>query len=356
MIGKKIEIKTENRTERGKVLISFLNRAKNIDALHGQKMNQIFNDEEKKRGFINSLDVDSLIELLNGINGILQDKPKDQWQIDGDRVGLESALLGTEYLPPRSEDKTELLNNVLLAIKRMNKSNRDLKDLALLVSSSINALHLYSDGNGRTSRLVYSLLTEEYNNLAKDKILEQVLDRYGRDVIDVNPHFIQDFIEELIKEKNGFNKEIGGKKIVGVWSVNLAAWKLPTAKINHNIGEEKVNLFKQLLRHDHTFMFYAFFKFYKNHTAEMGQYLKEYPGWFRILIDNFLENIKPEQFDEIINNYRNFKKDYVNTLVDIVENPNKEEYQIQDGQNDAGQISLKNYFERRIKEEIGKWK
>ena len=45
----------------------------------------------------------------------------------------------------------------------MNREGREFKDIALLISSSINAIHPYLDANGRMSRVIYVLLTNSSN-------------------------------------------------------------------------------------------------------------------------------------------------------------------------------------------------
>ena len=343
----------ENREQKSELLIRFMNQAKNIEAFQGKKIEEIFGNEENKREFINSLELENLVDLLNGTNGILRGKPREEWQMDGERVGVENAL--ETYLPPRPEDKEELLNNVLQSAKRMNTNNRDIKDLALLVSSSINSLHLYLDANGRTSRLTYLLLTEKYENLADNESLEKVLGKSGREEVDVNPHFIQVEIENLIREELGVkNNKINDKNIMMLWSEDPRIhYKWSDLKFNKNIDHRQANLITKLLEKDSRNMFFAFFKYYKEHPDQIGEYLKEFPQRTNILVDKFVKDIKPEQLNEIINNYRESKKDFVNKLIDSIENPDKEEYQIKKHGNTT---SIKDYFKKKIEEEKEKWK
>lgn len=343
-----------DREIRSEVFVRFLNQAKNIEAFQGKKIEEVFANEESKRKFINSLELDELIDLLNGTNGILRGKPKEKWEMDGERVGLESAFFGAEYLPPRPEDKKELLNNVLQAVKRMNSYNRDMKDLGLLTSASINSLHLYLDANGRTSRLAYLLLTEKYKDLVNNKLLEKVLGEYGREEVDINPYFIQVEIEDLIEKELGIKDDkVNDKNIMGLWSEDPKIhYKWSELEFNENIDKKQANLVGQLLEKDYINMFYSFFKYYKEHSSQMDEYLKVFPQRTRILVDKFVKGIKPKELNEIINNYREFKKDFVNKLIDVIENSDKEEYQIENGNQ---KISIKDYFEKRIKEEREKW-
>jgi len=60
------------------------------------------------------------------------------------------------------------------------------------------------------------------------------------------------------------------------------------------------------------------------------------------------KNLTSENLNEILKNYRGLKREYVEKLIDSIAHPEKNEYQFEyNGQ----KISLKNYFELRIKEE-----
>ncbi|HBR80609.1 TPA: hypothetical protein DEA21_03105, partial [Candidatus Uhrbacteria bacterium] len=149
---------TENRERRAEVLLRFLNTAKNIEPFHGEKFEAIFSNEEHKRDFIENLSVEEFSQLLNGLNGVLRDKKKENWKMDGETVALESMFMGTGYVPPRQEDKPDLLAEVLETAKTMSQEGKNMEDIAMLVSSSLNAIHPYLDANGRTSRMIYLLL------------------------------------------------------------------------------------------------------------------------------------------------------------------------------------------------------
>ena len=89
---------TENRDKRAEVLLRFLNTAENIEPFHDKKFETIFSDEEHKRDFIENLSAEEFSQLLNGLNGILRDKKKEDWEMDGETVALESMFLGSTVL------------------------------------------------------------------------------------------------------------------------------------------------------------------------------------------------------------------------------------------------------------------
>ncbi|MDP2789500.1 MAG: Fic family protein, partial [bacterium] len=156
-------------------------------------------------------------ELLDGVNGILRGKKKDEWGMDGETVALEGMMVGVGYVPPRQEDKSELLAKVLTSAKEMSRDGKNLKDIALLISSSLNAIHPYLDANGRTSRLIYTLLTKDFNDETKAE-LQGALGRDGRDKLDIDPGLIQHEINDLIEQEIGVrDTEINTDKITNLF-------------------------------------------------------------------------------------------------------------------------------------------
>jgi len=339
---------TENREQRADVLLRFINVAENIEPLHGKKFETVFSDEEHKREFVESLSAEEFSQLLNGLNGILRDKKKENWEMDGETVALESMFLGTGYVPPRQEDKPELLAEVLSSAKTMSQEGRDLKDVALLVSASLNAIHPYLDANGRTSRMIYLLLTKGFNAETK-KELRAVLSESGRDKINIDPGLIQTEIDDLIKNEVGIdNPEINPDRITNLFS-GLAKKEM---EFEQEISEQDKKLFLELSGKDGQYLFWSVFEFLRdNPELNKEKFIKKFPNRSVILTDILAGNLNQEQLSQILQNYRNLKKKYVEKLVGSIANPDADEYQVDE---DGQKIPLKTYFENRIKDEQDK--
>lgn len=334
---------SENREQRAEVLLRFLNIAENIEPLRGQKFENVFSDEEHKREFVENLSAEEFSQLLNGLNGILRNKKKEDWEMDGETVALESIFMGTGYVPPRQEEKPELLTEVLETAKTMNREGRKIEDIALLISSSLNAVHPYLDANGRTSRMIYLLLTKNLDNEGKNE-LRAALSENGRDKVNIDPGLIQGELTDLIKNELGINStQILPETVIGLWRENRGE----ELDFRGDIDENQKKLFSELLKKDDEYFFFAV-KQYLDSNTETGKYVKKFPRWSRVLVDDLAKDLSSEGVDQILTNYRNFKKEYVEKLIGCIANPNNEEYQLEiDGQ----KIPLKTYFENRIKKE-----
>lgn len=335
---------TENREKRADVLLRFVETSENIEPFHGQKLETIFSDEEHRREFIKNLNTEEFTQLLEGLNGILRNKNKEDWKMDGQDVGVGGNIFtGLEYISPRQEDKPELLDKLLSAVKKMNEEGKDLKDIALAVSATINAIHPFLDGNGRTSRFVYSILTEGFNKEQIKKILSKSATFDGTE-INIDPGLIKTKIDDMVEADLGVaNPEINKDKILGM---RMGGDEL---KFTEEIDEKQKELFINLYSTDRDYLLWGIFKFLQdNPNIDKEQYLKQIEGGSVVLASFLTRNLDQEKLNQILLNYRDLKKKYVEKIIGSIADPDKEEYQIEiDGQ----KIPLKNYFENRIEAE-----
>lgn len=331
------------REKRSEVLLRFLRSAENIEPLHGRKIEDIFSGEEEKRAFLENLQETEFAELLDGVNGILRGKKKDEWGMDGEAVVLEGVMVGVGYVPPRQEDKPELLAKVLASAKEMSLNGKSLRDIALLVSSSLNAIHPYLEANGRTSRLIYTLLTKDFNDETRAE-LQRVLGRDGRDMLDIDPGLIQHEINDLIEHEIGVSDtEINTDKITNLFGSKR------DFQFSEDISEEDQKLFGELLDKDDRYLFLSVFQYVQQGDKE--KYLRKFPGRAAVPIELLSQNLTQEGLSQILQTYKELKKKYVETLIDSIAHPENEKYQIERG---GQKISLKDYFELRMIEKAEK--
>jgi len=334
----------ENREKRADVLLRFVDTSENIEPFHGQKLETIFSDKEHRRGFIKNLSTEEFTQLLEGLNGILRNKKKEDWKMDGQDVGVGGNIFtGLGYISPRQEDKPELLDKLLSSVKMMNKEGRNLKDIALAVSATINAIHPFLDGNGRTSRFVYSILAEGFNKEQIKKILSKSATLNGTE-INIDPGLIKTKIDDMVEADLGIvNPEINKDKILGM---RMGGDKI---KFPEEIDEKQKELFMNLYDTDKNYLLWGIFEFLQNNPSlDKKQYLKQIEGGSVVLASSLTRNLNKERLDQILLNYRDLKKKYVEKIIDSIANPDKEEYQIEIN---GHKISLKTYFENRIKDE-----
>ena len=303
-------------------MVRFLDFARDIAPLEGKKIGEVFGEEDTRREFIEHLSDRDFIELLSGINGILRDKEKTDWSVDGGPVMLSGFI--EESIPPRQEDKEPLLKETLDGVKIMNKSGRTLEDIALLLGSSINAVHPFADGNGRTGRLVYALMRDGYNEETKPEI-KKLLGEYGRDITDVYSAMTMFHISNLIKSEAGADDpELNPHHITNLF------YHLPKLKISFQpeIPSDMKDKMIFSIQHDHEDMFLAMFKYIQN-NPEIYKYIKEFPKRSALMLEQLIPDLNTQEIEKIFDMYWKIKQDRVRLFIDCIVEPDKPEYQLQ---------------------------
>ena len=225
----------------------------------------------------------------------------------------------------------------------MNQEKRDLKDIALLVSASVNALHAYADGNGRTSRSLYLLLTKNFDDETKNEIKESLSDE-GRDKIDINPLCIESELRGMIYERimsKCLNSEADKRK-----NYPLSNCIKRDLVFDKEINEKNKKIFLENFRNDYfNLIINEFLR--NNSNLDIEKYLENFRDRKIILTDVFVKDLNSEKITQILQSWKNIRIEKVEKLIDCIANPEKPEYQIQ---HKGKQISLKDYFELKIKE------
>lgn len=162
---------------------------------------EAFCDPQHTREYIDDLEFDSFKDLLLSTNALIRGIPITERSADGENVYLTGGYVDNEDIPPKFEDKEGLLLETFQAIKRMNNGEAPFENVAILLGACINAIHLFNDANGRTSRLAYSLVKDGYRGTQEDnEHINAILGKYGRQIIDINPGIIKSELNAKIFE------------------------------------------------------------------------------------------------------------------------------------------------------------
>jgi len=183
-----ITTESESREKQGEKIIQFLEKT------HAYEFFQSLKEEKAEH-----ITAEEFIDFVVRLNGIIRDTPIHERGPDGDGVVLENWI--ETVLVPRHADKEPLLKHGYEA--RIDLKNQG--DEKYMLPAVVNAVHLFEDGNGRTSRLLNVLLTpcdspEEFYERAR-----KALGINGRfDSLNVNPGLIKGDLEKIVLENHGF--------------------------------------------------------------------------------------------------------------------------------------------------------
>ncbi len=150
---------------------------------------EIRNNPDKFEDYIANLDYETFEKNLIFINGFLRQTSQNNREIETRPVGAGNLIA------PEEEIKKIILEDSFNAIKKMDNS----KARATFMYHMLNELHLFLDGNGRTSRFVYNFLNKE------DILFDNTLEETKKSEIKVSRSRIFESIKNIVSTKQAFS-------------------------------------------------------------------------------------------------------------------------------------------------------
>lgn len=250
--------------------------------------------------------------FLIRVNGIARNIPISKRALDGKNVQLSDAYFNAQV--PKHEDKEILLEYAYNSLDKVNK-----EDLKYLIPGLINAIHFFADGNGRTSRTLYQLLSGYASKGDFQENLKTSLGEAGRTKsVDVDPSLIYDDIREDILKKNGWDLSEGRCHLGNMCK---------TANVEFDqVGTECESY--QNLKKFHSISFGFFEERYALTAlaAVMGDKIDslltdKYRRKGFVSFHKMAEIISNAEWEMIFEKYYDLKKDQIKTFVDIFAMP-----------------------------------
>ncbi len=115
-----------------------------------ERIKNIINPENKD---LNNISSSEMLELLTKLNKCLRCLDEEEVRVDGMSAG--------DMVAPTREVQDKVLEYLMNNMKRI----KDNKSKAAVVYYTLLNLHMFSDGNGRTSRFMYDLMSGDLNEV-----------------------------------------------------------------------------------------------------------------------------------------------------------------------------------------------
>lgn len=302
---------------------------------------------QNRKDFLLNLNTSQLEEWLTRINGISRNiAPKDR-KVDGESVEVPSLM------PPEPEDKKELLDKTLVAAKSILFNVKDpqeaLDTVSLLFSGSINYIHPFADGNGRTSRIVGYLIKDGYDGSPQaQKNLAAIMGENGRNVFCNNPDSLTNFLTGATVRE--FKSD----------AYSQPFRLLVDTMAGEPLGDEAVGTFDpdtqeklQKTMRDPHFSPYATAKIMFE-RGKIPEGVETNAGFAWVAPENYFSKCNEEDINAIIDTSRQMRKERVLKFIEAMKNPDKFPIRLTERSDDVRfedrDTTIKDFYEEHQRE------
>ena len=250
------------------------------------------------------------------INGIARDIPIVDRHADGRDVHLSG--FGSVSVPEH-EDKVPLLKEAFEEVPHL----RHKEDVAYMLPLIINAVHLFMDGNGRSSRIMHLLLRPDITRDIFIEELKKAVGINGRfDVYNISTEHILDDVEKIALMRRGLLFENENKEYDPIFPHELDGW----ASVEFPQSQEG-RRFKKLIADDYVPCFVVAYN-YLEEKGLLDQVIVKYgdqESGERILLSliKMDEFFTPEDWEILVNSLYEIKKERVEIMIDSFVEPEK---------------------------------
>lgn len=320
----------ELRVETAKRLTRFLDTTQSVVLFEGRRAEEVLGDEATRREAISHLVAEDYIGAINGINGILRNKRRQEWGFDG-----EGVVIGDPQLPrwefPEQEDKEELLKYSLMVAKEMVLREQPTQDIGLMLATAISSIHPHKDGNGRTAKTVLALVNQGYSAQRKPVIEEVITSTEFSNA--VNPLLIQGYVTAIIERRLGVVEEGTRTRFVG------GPQRGSALELGETVSPEWCAQLEYVLRRDPLRAREALFLYAKPH---LEAYASEDGD---IDLDVVLADLVDTDIEKIVADWKELKKLHVTVMIDALAKPQKEEFRVSVSPNGDGAMERQSILE-----------
>lgn len=319
-----------------------LSIAKTVRAMNYFHAEELFSTPEQSKEFLDSLSFDDFISWLNFIDGIETNIPiKDRVMGSNSHIEAQRKSEGYSYCKYRPPYQSQRLELMKIAFDKSQTVDSP-KIAGLTLSFAINSIHPYNDGNGRTARLVYSLLSKGYSGSSQDKdyyskILENTT---GRGLINPNPfacglqaEISNDLTEEFRKKYGYVDENIAPSNISGAYRDQEDEWVCAECETPDNLAVAKDISSDDRLRlhialNDGDFTMMALYKTFSPNRIKKYIINRE-PGYGTgsfVSGKHFANSLSSDEINQFFMEANCVKYEYVKRVINFSDRPDAERY------------------------------
>lgn len=306
---------------------------KTYPSIGDKSLAEASSDEPSRRALLRNISREDFLDFIISFNGSVRGLPPGEWSVDGKDV-----VIGSPENPswdfPEQEDKTVLLQKMLEAMKQMEHDNRDLREIGMLSSCVLTAIHLFNDGNGRTARFLLAWIIKGTSAQEIPLLKKTLLSREFSN--GTNASIIQGAITACIERSIGKLKGDQRFRFSSQGTAKDLTFRTP-------IPEELQHKFTRAMRRSSLFLHRALFIHTKDH---LDDYLKD-EG--EVDANDVIADLNEEKLRAVLNTWKEQKTKQVEVMIDCFVHPNKPDYQVEVGRPaEKKKMSILEYYKMRI--------
>lgn len=188
-----------------------LQRTQSLEPLHEVAVNLVQEmggeQPEQRINWLMSQSGETFGRLLLDVNSAARGITPEVHSFDGE--GVQAGMVDGS-LPPDQEDKVTLLGELIQSsrvyiqgqLEQGTDAQTVMTELAVAIPTVVNKLHLFADGNGRTSRTLRMLLRDG-DQVTSEKV-DAVINKTGIEVYDTYPADpVEQAVMKAVRKENG---------------------------------------------------------------------------------------------------------------------------------------------------------
>lgn len=306
-----------------------------MERLHAE---EVFTTPEKSKEFLDSLSFEEFTKWTDMLNGMARKIPVSERGMKGSghiQEGNEHLGYGVRYQPPAPSDRTVLMQEAFERAQKM----ADPKLAGLELAFAVNAIHPYDDGNGRTGRMLYSLLSRGYSGTGDDKEYFTALleNTKGRTIVNPDPSIkgvdtiLAKRARNAAAENRGWDGPIPTYVLDGYGGAFVNEETPDQLMVSDDVSDDARMKLHNVLR-DSPFEAATLIKALP--PEQIKPYIKALDNGSRVLIDGdqLVATLSEEQINDLYEASQLGKREYVRSLINLDEDDFKEIWSIYNSQ------------------------
>jgi len=278
------------------------------------------NSPEARLEYFDALGSDNFVKLLSDTDRVLTKQHSDNPFVTENYNYIldEEDPLATFEIMPAPEDKIPLLKNLYEKARTIPYDNPEAIDqIAAFVGFGINAIHPFTEGNGRTARTIYTLLTA--NDTNRDELLHRAAQDVEMGQLYLNPSTFRNPLMEFMQEALPTHRRILGELVPNIKPAVTSRMALSAIRPLNRPSKKDTTVLLEAVFHDrHISEMIPSLLVRRPDFSSANQVIRNYEGQQVFDITTFVKVAPKKDIALLRNAYRAITNEYTGLLMEVM--------------------------------------